>query len=307
MHPIDTHLSAFASVKHLALMPLLILALVFAVMGGQFAVGKLGLQAGLAISDIVALRFGFAGLALLPVVWLRGLGSAAGVGWRRACVLALLAGSPYGLLMFSALALAPAAHGAMIVPGLTMALVIVLSAQWFGEVHMPRRYVGAAIAVGGLTLLAARGGFALDASLAGDLLFAAAGLCWGCYTVLVRHWALHPLNATAALTTVSLLYLPFYALFGNPRLLEVPISAVLLQGAYHGLLQSALVMIGYAYAVKRLGPTRVAIGTASIPVIGVLLALPLETPSLITWLGLLIVTVGMLIANWTSRPATSKP
>jgi drug/metabolite transporter (DMT)-like permease len=73
-----------------------------------------------------------------------------------------------------------------------------------------------------------------------------------------------------------------------------------LQGLYQGLLQSVFAMVGYAYAVKKLGAAPVAVGVATVPVIGTLLAMVLtaEVPALLTWAGLAAVSLGMLVANW---------
>src|SRR5580693_818706 len=127
-------------------------------MGGQFAVAKLGLAAGLTAYDLVALRFIFAALALAPVLlkWGRtGWRSAGGVGWGRAFLLALIAGSPYALLLFGALNFVPAGHGSMIVPGTTVVLGTVLGALWLGENHPRRRYAGAALVLLGIVLTGA--------------------------------------------------------------------------------------------------------------------------------------------------------
>jgi hypothetical protein len=74
-------------------LPWLILFAALVVMGGQFAVGKLGLAAGLAPGDIVALRFVGAAVVALPVVLGRGLPSLGGVGWGRGAALTLVAGN----------------------------------------------------------------------------------------------------------------------------------------------------------------------------------------------------------------------
>ena len=278
----------------------------FLIMGGQFAVGKLGLRAGLSAYDLVALRYVFAALALAPVLglkWAGGWKDAAGVGWVRALLLAVIAGSPYSLMMFSALNWVPAAHGAMLVPGVTVVMGTLLGALWLGERHPPRRYVGAALVLLGVLLI---GAHSLDAPVTGrlgDALFLASGVAWGLYTLLVKRWKLEPLAATAALTMASLLYLPPYWLWLEPRLAGVPWSASLLQGLYQGVLQSVVAMIAYAYAVKRLGAATVAVGIATVPVIGTLIGIELaaEWPAGLTWAGLAAVSLGTLVANWPAR------
>ena len=164
----------------------LALAASFVIMGGQFAVGKLGLQAGMSAYDLVALRFIFAAAALAPVLCMggwQGIKSAAGIGWGRALLLALIAGSPYSWLMFGALNYVPAAHGAMIVPSTTLVMGTVLGALWLGERHPPRRYVGAVFVLLGVLLIGAHSIGTASGGL-GDAMFLTAGLCWGSYTLL---------------------------------------------------------------------------------------------------------------------------
>jgi drug/metabolite transporter (DMT)-like permease len=290
--------------------PWLVLSAVFAVMGGQFAVGKLGLAAGLTAYDLVALRYVFAAVALAPVLFTRGWRGAAGVGWGRALLLAVIAGSPYSLLMFGALNYVPSAHGAMIVPGITVVVSTVLGALWLGERHPLKRYVGAALVLVGIVLTGAHslhGHAGPPNAWLGDLMFLAAGLAWALFTLLVKRWKLDPLAATAALSLASLLYLPVYFAFLEPRILQVAFSAVLVQGVYQGLLQSVFAMVGYAYAVKKLGASAVAVGIATVPVIGTLIGMSVtgELPAALTWAGLAVVSLGILVANWpraASRP-----
>src|SRR5712692_4158732 len=87
----------------------------FLVMAGQFAVAKRGLSAGLTAYDIVALRFVGAAIPAAVILWRRGAADLGGVGYGRGAFLALIAGSPYALLMYLALRFAPAAHGAMLI------------------------------------------------------------------------------------------------------------------------------------------------------------------------------------------------
>jgi len=287
----------------------LALAASFVIMGGQFAVGKLGLQAGMSTYDLVALRFIFAAAALAPVLCMGGwqsIRSAAGIGWGRALLLALIAGSPYSWLMFGALNYVPAAHGAMIVPSTTLVMGTVLGALWLGERHPPRRYVGAVFVLLGVLLIGAHSIGTASGGL-GDAMFLTAGLCWGSYTLLVRRWKLDPLAATAALSVASLLYLPLYFLALEPRLAQVAWGDILLQGLYQGIAQSVLAMIGYAYAVKKLGSAPVSVGIATVPVIGTLIGIVLigESPAVLTWAGLAVVSVGMLVANWPAARLSS--
>ena len=82
---------------------------------GQFVISRWSFQRTLTPWDLAAVRFVVAGSLLLPIVVRHGVRNAAGIGWRRAIVLATIVGAPYTLILFAGLALAPASHGALIV------------------------------------------------------------------------------------------------------------------------------------------------------------------------------------------------
>jgi drug/metabolite transporter (DMT)-like permease len=277
----------------------LVLAGAFLVMGGQFAVAKRGLAAGLTPYDIVALRFVGAALPALAVLLWRGVAGLGGVGYGRASVLALIAGSPYALLMYLALQFAPAAHGAMLIPGMGIVVTAVIGSAWVGERHGAGRRVGIGIVLLGLAVLTGGGIAASRSTAVGDLLLTVAGIEWGLFTLLVRRWRLEALAATAALSLLSLVYLPVYGLVLDPRVSRVPVPDLLLQAGYQGMLQTVFAFAGYAFAVRRLGAGTAAIASAAIPVVGTLIAIPVagEWPSASTWTGLLAVCVGITVAN----------
>src|SRR5262249_58302267 len=137
---------------------------------------------------LAALRFIAAGLLLLPVLVRQGLPDAAGLGWRRAVVLATLAGAPYTLVMFAGLTLAPAAHGAVIITGGTPVVSTALALIWFGTRPAPARLVGIALVLAGLLLVS--GSELTGAGGAhvwlGELYFVVPTLMWGCFNVLTR-------------------------------------------------------------------------------------------------------------------------
>lgn len=286
----------------------LALAGAFLVMGGQFAVAKRGLSAGLTAYDIVALRFAGASVPAAVILLRRGVSRLGGVGWGRSAVLALIAGCPYALLMYVGLQFAPAAHGAMLIPGFGIVVATVIGAAWVGERHGPGRSVGVAIVLVGLSVLGMGGAGADRWAAVGDLLLAVAGIAWGLFTLLVRRWQLDALAATSALSLLSLCYLPVYLLALHPRVVTVPLADVLLQAGYQGVLQAAFALAAYAFAVRRVGAGRAAIATSAIPVVGTLVAIPVagEWPSTATWVGLVAVGVGIAVANASGgRPAAA--
>jgi drug/metabolite transporter (DMT)-like permease len=84
--------------------------------GANQVAARYGVSHGLDAFDIAALRFGTAGLVLLPWLLSRGVAHAAGVGWIRALTIALLIGPIFFALNVGGYVHAPLAHGAIILP-----------------------------------------------------------------------------------------------------------------------------------------------------------------------------------------------
>ncbi len=286
----------------------LALATAFIVMAGQFAVAKRGLSAGLTAYDIVALRFLGAAIPAAVILLRRGARDLGGVGYGRGAFLAFIAGSPYALLMYVALRFAPAAHGAMLIPGVGIVVATVIGAAWVGEHHGRGRYVGILIVLVGLSVLGAGAAYSSPLTGVGDLLLVVGGIEWGLFTLVVRRWQLDALATAAAISLLSLVYLPVYLLVPHRWVFAVPLAELLLQAGYHGVLLTVLAFAAYAFAVRRLGAGTAAIATAAIPVLGTVLAIVLvrESPSLTTWIGLVAVCLGIAVANASRRAGVAQ-
>jgi drug/metabolite transporter (DMT)-like permease len=274
---------------------------------GQFVLSRWSIQRTLSLWDLAALRFAAAGLLLLPVVLRHGLAGAAGVGWGRSLALTVTAGGPYTPIMFAGLALAPAGHGAVIIPGATPVVSTVLVWLWFGERPWPAQLAGLALVVVGLVLVGWPGisGGAGERTWLGDLLFVVAGVLWGLFTVLARRWQVHPLRATAMVWMLALAYLPVYAVLAGSRLLQAPRGEVVFQALYQGVGVAIVALALYSWAIRVLGASFASLFMPLVPVLGMLLAVPVlgEIPARIQLVGVLAVSMGMGLA---ARRATSR-
>jgi drug/metabolite transporter (DMT)-like permease len=271
---------------------------------GQFVVSRWSIQRTLSLWDLAALRFAVAGLLLLPVAVRHGLAGAAGIGWGRSIALAVAAGAPYTLLMYAGLTVAPAAHGAVIIPGATPVVSALLVWLWFGERPWPATLAGLAAIVLGLVLVGSPGlpdGGGL--AWAGDLLFAGAGVLWGLFTVLTRRWQVDPLRGTAMVWVLSLAYVPIYAVLAGPRLLQAPAGEVVFQAAYQGVGVAIGALALYARAIRALGASIASLFLPLVPILGVLLGIPVlgEVPGPLQLVGMLMVSAGMLLAAVRQR------
>jgi drug/metabolite transporter (DMT)-like permease len=266
---------------------------------GQFVASRWSIQRSLSVWDLAALRFGVAGLLLLPVLVRHGLSTAAGIGWGRGVVLCVTAGAPYTLILYTGLAMAPAGHGAAFVCGVTPVVSALLVWFWAGDRPHVATVAGLALIVAGLALLAAptlRGGGELV--WLGDLVFVLDGVLWALFTVLARRWQVDPLRGTAVVWVLSLTYLPIYAALAGPRLLAAPRGEVLFQGFYQGVGVAIAALGLFSWAIRVLGPSSASLFMPLVPVFGVLLAALLlgEIPIAVQVVGMIGVSVGMALA-----------
>jgi drug/metabolite transporter (DMT)-like permease len=269
--------------------------------GGQFVASRFSLQQTLSPWDLAALRLGVAGVLSLPLVIRRGLPDAAGIGWRHAIVLAITVGAPYTLILYSGLAVAPAVHAAVIIPGATPLFAAALAWVWLGEETAPKAILGLVLILIGVAFVSWPSIIDLtgDPTWTGDALFLVAGLLWAIYTVLVRRWRVRPLQATAMVWVLALAYLPIYWwLDGGARLLAAPRGEVIFQALYHGVGVSLVALLLYSRAIRALGAPAASFLMPLIPVFGGLIAVPVlgEIPGAIQLGGMVVVTIGIALA-----------
>jgi drug/metabolite transporter (DMT)-like permease len=275
------------------------------VMGGQFAVCKQGIAAGLTYQDIVALRVVFANCIALPFCIMHGRRLLHHHGIGRMASITLLSGAPYSLLFYYAISLAPTAHGAVIVPGSMALLGAILGAYFLHErIGTLRKYCLIAL-LAGLLLMASAGLMHAGKNiLLGDILFFVVALSWAIYTILFKRYGFTAMEAVSIIATGSLLYLPVYWFIYQPNISQWPISQIMLQGGYHGLLHAMLAMPLFAYAVRLLGAGSASMSMALIPVFGLAIALTFmgEVPTFMQWCGIALVLGAMLVnALWSLK------
>lgn len=273
--------------------------------------------------DIAFVRFLFSGLMVLPLLlWRfytgRRLASVLGaVSLGRTLQLGAIAGVAYCCLAYTAFFLAPAAHGAVLLPGSLPLWTALLAALLLYERILPWRAAGLALIVLGdlivgsaSLLLAFQGGQVWQ----GDLLFLAASLTWALYTVLCRKWRIGAIEATVAVAFSCLLvFVPLYALGAGlglwpSRLAQASWREIGFQAVYQGGISMLIAGVAYTQVVSTFGPMRTVMITALVPVLAALGAVqflgePL-TPTVLT--GLACVTLGLLLGLRASgAPATT--
>lgn len=280
-----------------------------AIWTGFILVSRLGGKSALTPYDVLALRLGTA--ALLLALFAGRLPAAA---WRdlRLWTLAAVGGVGYGVLVYSGFKSVPAAHGAILLPGLQPFLIAIAAWCIVGERPSPSRTAGYAAIAGGIGLTAVpvlAGQWSAD-MLAGDGLILASSAVWAIFSVLAKRWRFDPWLLTRFVAIGSaLLFLPAY-LTALPKALDAaPWSTILFQGLYQGIGPTILAMVLYLKAVEALGLARVGALIGLVPVLAGLAAVPLLAEPLTIWLGcgLLSVSLGAYLASRPTPAPRSEP
>jgi drug/metabolite transporter (DMT)-like permease len=258
---------------------------------------------GLQSTDLTVLRFGVAGVLTLPVLWLAWRQDAAqfSARWRVWALIALLAGTPFGLLMFGALQFAPSSHAAVF-PFTAMSVMgMLMGAVVLGERLSQRKLAGIGVVLVGLVLVSGVDAASFTARAAlGDLMFVAAGTLWAGFGIVLRKHRLDPLLATAVVSLSALLtYVPVYCLtVGVDRLMAVAPQVLWTEVLVQGVIAGAGTLFTYAKMVSLLGPGRAALFPALAPGLAALMAWPVlgHVPTPVETLGLVTVMAGLILA-----------
>lgn len=273
-------------------------AAVVVIWSGFNIVSRLGGRSPLTPYDMAAVRFVFSGIVCLPFVlarWRR-------LEWGRLAVLAGFGGLSYGLFVYSGFSLAPTAHAGILVNGgIPFATALI---AWLLLGHRPgmRSELALLVAALGIVLIALHsfGRFAGAPAhqWVGDVFFLLAAICYASFGLLLRHWRVSPLDATIGVAVISTAcYAPAYLLFLPKAIATVPLSFVLLQGAYQGVLAASIAALLFAYAIHNIGAQRATLMLAMVPGISAVAAVPLLGESLdaVTIAGVVLVTAGAVL------------
>lgn len=272
------------------------------VAAGWLVFTRMGISRTLTGNDLVALRFGVAGLVLLPVL-MRGRTTRQPTSWRIIGLLVIGAGFPYALATVYGLHYAPIAHAGALQPGTIPLFTVLLSILFLGETLRRGQLGGVLLIVagsgliGGMEIINGSGNQAI-----GHGLFITAAILWSVYTVAMRHGGVAPLRATAIVSVTSMiLYVPVYPFIFGSNIPQAPWDELLFQAVYQGLFAGILMYYAFNRAVALLGGATAAVFVGLVPALATLLAIPIlgEIPSGSDIAGILAVTVG---AVWATRP-----
>lgn len=270
---------------------------------GWIVVARLGLRTSLTPWDIAALRFGVAGLLLLPYVLRKGV-ALERLGWIGLVAIVLGGGAPV-LLANAGLLFAPAAHAGALFPGVMPLMVALLAAAILGEQFTTTKKIGFALILPGVIAIAWGTGGAIGSQSIGHALFLGSGLAWAGYTVSMRRARLDGLHAAAiAAVGALLLYLPVYLLVAGVTFTKASWSDIALQAIVQGLLTAIISLVLYGRAVNLLGASSGAAFAALCPAMTALMAIPIlgEWPTTMDWMAIISISAGVYIVSGGPLP-----
>jgi drug/metabolite transporter (DMT)-like permease len=264
-----------------------------------FVAARQGVTSGLSPLVIALHRFMWPGFALLPLVAKNNFADLRMIGLGRGAALALFGGLPLALFSYVGYILVPLGHGAVIQPSCAALGGLVLSRLVLKEPLPPRRIVGAATIVIGLAVIGAEALQTIGAhGVLGDLLFVAGGSCFAIFGVLVRHWRIGAIRATAVTSVLSLAGLPIL-LFSFDNMLAAGLYENAMQAVVQGALAGAGAIYLFTRAVVLLGAGRAVLFPSLVPPFTLLIGYFTigEAPSVSQLAGLVIVIAGFRLTQ----------
>jgi drug/metabolite transporter (DMT)-like permease len=278
--------------------------LAVAIWSGWLVITRVAVTSILTAEDLSALRFGSAGLLLLPVVWRRGF-ALDRLGWRGLALIVICAGVPYVLLVSHGLGLATAAEAGVLVPGTIPLFVALISTFTVHEKIGRVARVGLALIVTGVALIVVPA--LLDAAgrqLIGYAICLVSSVMWATYTIAARRAGVDALHVTAIIMVISgAVFLPIYLLLPGQTLSHASWTEFWVQLIYQGPLTGIVALLVYTRAIAILGATRASAFTALLPLTAMLLAIPVvgEWPTLGNAIGAVLAASGVLLATAFAR------
>ena len=272
---------------------------------GWIVAARFGLKSSLTPWDITAIRFGVAGLLLLPYLLKNGL-AVDRLGWMGLAAIVLGGGAPMVLLGYGGLLFAPAAHAASLYTALIPLHVAILAALMLGEAFTVAKRIGLALMVAGvLGIVWGAGGTIGSRQNIGHALFIGAGLLWAGYTVAMRKGRLAGLHAAAIAAVAALVtYVPVYASIFGTSLANAPWRDVALQAFVQGFMTPVISFMFYGRAVSILGASNGSAFAALSPAMTALLAIPIlgEWPTTIDWIAIVLISCGVYFVSGGPLP-----
>lgn len=242
--------------------------------------------------DVIAMRFGFAALILIPILWQQK-------NWHflfnhRAFILAMMGGMVYSCMVYTAFSLSPVVHGAVFLNGLipvTTAFLLWLFFRVKPDINTKIALIIISLTLLAMSVMIVMGAYHFNI---GDVIFVSCAFCWSGFSVLLREWKFTPWQTMCSSVIWSaVIYLPFYAIFIGFSSPNAGLYHLAIQGFFHSVLVMIVATLTYAMAVARLGAFMAGGLSSLAPFISALIAVPLLNEPLNTVMLLGLIGMGL--------------
>jgi len=277
-------------------------AIVVLCWSGFNIVSRLAGKSALTPFDLGALRFGVAGLIMLPL-FIRELRRVDRRKFLHYCAVTFFGGLSYALSCYMGFFYAPAAHAGVLVNGGIPFATAIIAWLILGQRPHGRALFALLVALAGIALMGVQSfthSVAGSKLWIGDLLFLYAALSWAIAGLLMRRWQLKPIDTTAMMVGLgAVVYLPIYFLFLPKAMHLVSTGTLIFQGFYQGIVAATMAGIFYNYANHTIGPHKASLMLALVPGVTAIAAVPFlgEALTPITIIGVALVTIGAVLGT----------
>ena len=246
---------------------------------GWIVISRLGVQTRLQPADITLLRYCTALIGVSPLIFRHT--------WNKFklyqyLIVGLGVGFPYTLFSFYGLRQIKAAHAGVLVNG--MLPVLGLVAAWLLFHRRITALRSAAIGLIFLSNLIMAGGDTFTASqLTGIFLLLSAALAYTMHMTGIRLWEFGWRDVLVTVPVVNvLLFLPLWFVFPT-ALFQAPLSDIVLQSFYQGIVVNIVALMFVAYSIRRLGLITVSLYMSFVPAVTAVFAWLFLGESLNVW------------------------
>ena len=220
----------------------------------------------------------------------------------KSLVIAFSIGPIYVLLAFGGFLFSPAFHGGVFMNGFLPFIVAFLSFVFGQKIKYLQLFGVVLILFGSIIILLEGQSFKSNNSWSGDILFILAAIFLAFFMILVKRWNLQYGQILYCICIVNaVLYMPVWFFFLPSGIEEVDSFwhdwDIIINILFQGFVPNLLGLFLTAYSAKMIGTPKASALLAAVPITGALLGFLLlsEVPTFLGWLGLLVVSIGILM------------
>ena len=217
----------------------------------------------------------------------------------RIAIVSILLGPVYMMFVFGGFIYAPAAHSGIFMNGSLPLMTILISMIWLKEKTTNFQILGIIfIILGAVSAVLETSHLELNKTWFGDILFLVAGIVFSGYVVVSRVWKIKLTELFLCSSLVNcILYLPIWFIFLPKTLNQVPVSDLLIQAIYQGIVPTLIGLVLVSISARHIGSASTSAFLAGVPAVATILSMIFldEYLGFYGWLGICLITPGILI------------